>query len=563
MNSHLHFASARSIQSVARILTLTAVLLLSLSGNSMAQSNPYNQALEAYNNKDYDTALSIWKNLAAEGSGDAQYALGVAYFKGEGVTRDLNDSMKWFEQAANSGNVQAMFNLGAAYWEGNGTRQSYAEAVEWWEKSAAAGQSAAQYNLGLAYYLGKGAEQDLDQALKWIRQSAENNHTGAQNVLRVIEKELTEIATKKLETPQPKQPKQPKQPSNQTDPPQTPVVNKATTAEYQSAVVTAHGGQAYPERDETGIVLANLTGGTPVKIFALKGDWAQVNVPAVAHVWVYGNYIVNHNGETRIRGARVRARSFPSTGKDSIVVGVFNSNESVVFLAERGEWKQVAAPPRMTLWIPIQQLEIFPSITASWLAQWKQALSGPTENFTDPESVPADTQAIVDEGKSKTKLPTQSVTAVSSATPFRPAFIRSASAEVFGANQADAALLKLLLRDTPIKIIGQNQRWAHVQIPEPLNVWVYGRYVNQQGDAARIRGSQVRARAMPSTAASSAVLGVFDDNTPVTVISKEGDWLRVSVRDAVAAWMKLEQLQILDHVTKNWRERWNAARDNP
>ena len=48
----------------------------------------------------------IWRQLAAEGNADAQYALGVVYFKGEGVSRDLNDSMKWFEQAANSGNVQ-------------------------------------------------------------------------------------------------------------------------------------------------------------------------------------------------------------------------------------------------------------------------------------------------------------------------------------------------------------------------------------------------------------------------------------------------------------------------
>ena len=49
----------------------------------------------------------------------------------------------------------------------------------------------------------------------------------------------------------------------------------------------------------------------------------------------------------------------------------------------------------------------------------------------------------------------------------------------------------------------------------------------------------------------------------MTVISKEGDWIRVSVRDVVAAWIQVEQLQILDQVTDDWRERWSAARDNP
>ena len=49
----------------------------------------------------------------------------------------------------------------------------------------------------------------------------------------------------------------------------------------------------------------------------------------------------------------------------------------------------------------------------------------------------------------------------------------------------------------------------------------------------------------------------------MTVISKEGDWIRVSARDVVAAWIQVEQLQILGQVTGDWRERWSAAGDNP
>ena len=217
---HLNAAPNEKYLVTTRILVLIAVLLFGFAGNAMAESHAYNQALDAYNNKNYETALPIWRKLAAEGDANAQYALGVAYFKGQGISRDLSESMKWFERAANSGNVQAMFNLGAAYWEGNGTRKSYAEAVEWWQKSAAAGQSAAQYNLGLAYYLGKGAEQDLDQALKWIRQAAENGHTGAQEVLRVIEKELPQIPTPQIET------SQPKETDSQPEAPQTPAAEQ-------------------------------------------------------------------------------------------------------------------------------------------------------------------------------------------------------------------------------------------------------------------------------------------------------------------------------------------------
>jgi SH3-like domain-containing protein len=568
---HLYIAPTGTISALARIIVLIATFLLTLSGNAIAESNTYNQALNAYNSKDYETALPLWRKLATEGNADAQYALGVAYFKGEGVSRDLNDSMKWFEQAANSGNVQAMFNLGAAYWEGNGTRQSYAEAVEWWEKSAAAGQPAAQYNLGLAYYLGKGAEQDLDQALKWIRKAADNEHGGAQTVLEVIEKETIQNETRETETAQfqetdnqieSQQTPAPEQ-VGFTESQQTPAPEQVGSTEFQSAVVAGHGGQAYPSQDKKEVVLANLAGGTPIKILALKGDWAKINVPGVAIVWVYGKYVINQNGAARIRGTRVRARSLPSTGEDSVVLGIFKSNESVVLLTEREQWKQVIAPSRMALWMPIQQLQLFPNLTTTWLAQWQQALSGPTERFVDERTVTPDKHLTAEEAGNRNDPPIQLADPVSSATPFQPAFVRVSSAEILGADQSDGELLKLLLQGTPIKIIGQRQQWARVQIPGSLNVWVHSRYVNQQGNVANIQGKQVRARSMPSTTGSSTILGLFEENTLVTVISKQGDWIRVGVRDVVAAWMQVRQLEILDQVSDDWRKRWTAAHSIP
>ena len=84
---HSYIAHTRTISALARIVVLTTAFLLLVSGNVIAESNTYNQALEAYNNKDYDTALSIWRQLAADGNADAQYALGDAYFKGQGVSQ--------------------------------------------------------------------------------------------------------------------------------------------------------------------------------------------------------------------------------------------------------------------------------------------------------------------------------------------------------------------------------------------------------------------------------------------------------------------------------------------
>ncbi len=561
------------IKKMVKVLATIFICFSFCVANSYADADTYNQALDAYNKQDYETALSIWRQLATEGNADAKYALGVAYFKGQGVARDLGQSMNWFEQAAKSGNVQAMFNLGAAYWEGNGIRQSYAEAVEWWEKSASADQAAAQYNLGLAYYLGKGAEQDFDKALKWIRKAAENSHGGAQQVLNVLEKQLTEnISSPSIPSKDDDMKDQQKVVSSEKENLEPTAASSVSvssinepkaaqqriiSAEFQSAIVAGHGGQAYPEQDENSTVLANLAGGTPVKILTLKGDWAEVNVPSVASVWVHGDYIIESNGRHLIKGNRVRARSLPSTNQESIIVGIFEENEPIIFLMNRDQWKEIVAPHRLRFWMQIQQLDIFPEVTSDWLAQWDQAISTPAENVSDDISTVAASQTIREQKavQSETRQET-----IFTETVLRYAFVDASSAEVLGADRLGAPLLKLLLRGVPVKIIGRNDDWARVEIPTPMSVWVYGRYVDQKGEIGLIKGNRVRARSMPSTSDSSSILGILENMTPVTIISMEGDWIRVSVADRGSAWRQTEQLEILEQISDEWQDRWTTIR---
>ena len=539
-------------------LLLALILIIFVPTLSRTDSTEYDHALNSYNTKDYETAFSIWKRLANDDHADAQYALGVAYFKGEGVSRDLSKAMNWFELAANSGNAEAMFNLGAAHWEGNGTRQSYADAVEWWKKSALMDQSAAQYNLGLAYYLGKGVEQDLNQALIWISKSASNGHSGAHKILSVLQKELPQTT-----------------PSAEIKNPGREVINKDAQADqstenvsiisvnYQSAVVSGLGSQGYPSQDANGTVLANLAGGTPIKILGLKGNWAKVNVPGVANVWVYTKYVhTKDGGGSFIKGARVRARSLPSTGANSIPVGIFEDGEEVIAFSERDSWTQVIAPARMPLWMPIQNLQPFPTVTNAWLALWEQALSNITDK-TSANGVASNettmSDAFAEKGNSITKLDDQ----LPPLQSFKPAIVSAPSAEALGANELGAPLLKLLPRGTPVKVTAQRYPWARIQIPGPVNVWVYGKYVNQQGDIARIQGKQVRARSMPSTTSASAVVGIFEENTLVKAVSKEGDWIRVSAMDVATVWALIEQLEILPQISNDWNKLWKAAHIKP
>ncbi|MDP6137127.1 MAG: tetratricopeptide repeat protein, partial [Arenicellales bacterium] len=112
-------------------------MLLSLAPVGVhAQSEDLERAVNAYNSGDYATAVSLWQFHARQGNREAQYAMGVAYHEGNGVSRDLEKALSWFRQAAESGHPIAMFNLGVARWEGRGVKQSFARAVDWWEQAA-------------------------------------------------------------------------------------------------------------------------------------------------------------------------------------------------------------------------------------------------------------------------------------------------------------------------------------------------------------------------------------------------------------------------------------------
>ena len=67
------------------VFLILAVLLGSVGGS---QSADYQKGLDAYNKKDYATALRVWTPLAEQGNARAQFNLGVMYHNGQGVPWD-------------------------------------------------------------------------------------------------------------------------------------------------------------------------------------------------------------------------------------------------------------------------------------------------------------------------------------------------------------------------------------------------------------------------------------------------------------------------------------------
>jgi TPR repeat protein len=60
------------------------------------------------------------KLAAEQGKGRAQFLLGLAYAKGEGVPQDLALAAKWYQKAGTQGDPNAQNNLGVLYVQGTG-----------------------------------------------------------------------------------------------------------------------------------------------------------------------------------------------------------------------------------------------------------------------------------------------------------------------------------------------------------------------------------------------------------------------------------------------------------
>ena len=120
--------------------------------------------------------------LAAEAeSGDpqAQFRLGMAYYKGAGVERDPALALKWIQKAADQGYAQAQYTLGAMHHAGRGALQSFPLALKWFEQAAQQNHAEAQFSLGAMYRSGQGVPVDKSKAYIWFNLAAAKGHERA------------------------------------------------------------------------------------------------------------------------------------------------------------------------------------------------------------------------------------------------------------------------------------------------------------------------------------------------------------------------------------------------
>jgi TPR repeat protein len=233
-------------RSLIRKISLIIIVSLLGVGSPGNVWSGWMEALNAFERKDYSTALKEFKLFEKRDDSKeqsytafrfqrrAQYHLGFMYQRGLGVPKDYKEAAKWYRKAADRGDTGAQaslldfyregkgvkqdykeavklsrilvkepnrprfkFFLGWAYLKGKGVKQDYKEALGWFRKASNKGSVKARYYMGEMYRNGYGVLKDNTFAHMWFRLAAEGGDKNAIVGKRKIEKEMTPLQIKK------------------------------------------------------------------------------------------------------------------------------------------------------------------------------------------------------------------------------------------------------------------------------------------------------------------------------------------------------------------------------
>jgi TPR repeat protein len=150
-------------------------------------------ALLAYSQRDYETALQEFRPLALQGDSVALYKIGLMHFNGQGVPQDYAEALEWYMKAAEQGDAAASFSIARMYSSGQGVQQDYVEALEWYKIAAELGHGDAQAHLGIMYFVGMEVSRDHIEALKWLQIASSLGVDVAPRYGDIVAKRMTEL----------------------------------------------------------------------------------------------------------------------------------------------------------------------------------------------------------------------------------------------------------------------------------------------------------------------------------------------------------------------------------
>lgn len=168
------------------MIFMTSIAFAVEASEAPSAITPAEQAYSAYQKGDFETARTLWKQLATRGDASAQYNLGLIYSEGRGVARNPQMAIKWWRLAAQNGHLQAQHNLALAYIGEETALPGVAEephhdaALAWLRKAAKRGLANSRYILGTLLLDRASSLEDNAEAIGFLTAAADQGHVEAQ-----------------------------------------------------------------------------------------------------------------------------------------------------------------------------------------------------------------------------------------------------------------------------------------------------------------------------------------------------------------------------------------------
>ena len=146
----------------------------------------YEQALSLYKSGNLSGAAGLNRKACDSGERQGCNNLGLMYYKGEGVPKDLTRAANLYQRACDAGGTGGCTNLGLMYLRGESVPKDPHRAAELFQRGCDTNVPVACTNLGLMYARGENLPQDLNRAARLYSHGCDGGHAPGCNFLGLL-----------------------------------------------------------------------------------------------------------------------------------------------------------------------------------------------------------------------------------------------------------------------------------------------------------------------------------------------------------------------------------------
>ncbi|GBR35710.1 Sel1 domain-containing protein [Neoasaia chiangmaiensis NBRC 101099] len=140
-------------------------------------------------------AFSHFMKAATQSHSVAQMKVGVAYYQGRGIERDVSKAETWLRKAAQGGEVEAIALVGDINLQGDGVAPNFPEAHSWYRRAVKSGHVGAAVTLAQLFYNGMGCETDHAEAKRLLDFAADHGSEQAVKLRQILESRPTQSSS--------------------------------------------------------------------------------------------------------------------------------------------------------------------------------------------------------------------------------------------------------------------------------------------------------------------------------------------------------------------------------